>query len=140
MSDLSEKVQKRVEHLVGELKGEADIPPAMILTDYQDRIVEVAMMMPETGGEKDQVAAMMAAICALHRAKEAAFVSAAWMVLRTGSKDEALSTVPAECADRKEVVMVQAVSVDREAVMLTLTDRSREQHGGRRFVGRDARG
>lgn len=120
MSTLFEDVQKHVEHAVAGLTGSDDFMPLLVVRDHQDRDLAIGMTWPgETGvgGSKDMVAASMAALCCLHRAKEAAFASVAWTIRpKPGEWD---GTAPADSPDREETVMVAAIHGDGSSTLFT---------------------
>lgn len=111
MNTLFEDVQKQVEEVVAGLQGEDDFMPMMIVKDHRERILCIGLVMPQEADAKDLLAASMAAICALHRATEAAFTSVAWMVAREPGK-KMPDKPPSECDDRQEIVVLAAVKAD----------------------------
>lgn len=113
MSNLFEDVQKQVEDMTQKLSGDEDFMPMMIVKDHRDRVLCIGLVWPseDEGEGKDTVAASMAAICALYRAKEAAFTSVAWAVM--GGPGKKIPTGSLEkCEDRMEVVMLNAMNAD----------------------------
>lgn len=118
MSTLFEDVQKHIEYAVAGLSGSDDFMPMLVVRDHQDRDLAIGMVWPdETGDSKDLVAASMAAMCCLHRAKEAAFTSVAWTIQpKLGEWD---GKAPADSPDRKEAVMVIAIGADGSSTMFT---------------------
>lgn len=116
MSALFEDVQKQVENMVGELEGEADFLPMMIVKDRRDQILCIGLVMPDESAGKDVVAGSMAAVCALYRAKEAAFTCVAWMVQREPGQPMP-DKMPSQCEDRQEIVILTAVKADGTSAM-----------------------
>lgn len=118
MSNLSDDMRKQVEEIIAGLSNDEDFMPTLIVRDHQDRMVCVGLMMPESADAKNVVAGSMAAVCAVYRAKEVMFATAAWMV--KGAAKDGLPAIPLSmCDTREEVVMVTSVQSDLSVAMFT---------------------
>lgn len=111
MDTLFERAAKHIEAAVRDIEGDEDFLPFMALTDHRGETIIAGLMMPETAQGKDSVAAMMAALCTLHQATEAAFGSAAWTV-EADENGKMPDLPPSECDNRKETVVLQMVDTD----------------------------
>ena len=117
---LTESVQRYIENMVQDLKGDEDFPPFFIIKDHQGTNRILAVEMPEGADAKDKVANMLAALCALHRVTEAALGAVGWMV--KVDKDDlglVVGLPPSQDPRRVEVVMLTIASVEDDSLMYT---------------------
>jgi hypothetical protein len=104
--NLGENTKKHLASIMKDLSGKDDFMPFLLLNSKVGHIY-VGLMMPGEEDKKDSLADTMMAVCAVHRATEAMFVSTSWMVSR--KKDEGpldMSTPPSQQPDRVEAVFM----------------------------------
>lgn len=108
------KLKQFVTDLVGHLDPGDDITPMVLAADENGEMISMLAHVPfEDARFKDELALAMIATLAVTEAVEAAFISCAWTVMREtepGPDDP----LPADCPDRKEVVI--AVHHTRDGV------------------------
>lgn len=115
---LFEHTRKHVEKMMQDVTGDEDFLPIMAVRDHKGDLIACGLLMPDEGQEKDMMAWTMSAICALHRATEVAFTSAAWIVIRK-DKEPMPDMPPSECPDRQEVAMITMVDADGKGFLHT---------------------
>lgn len=118
MGTLLEHAQRHVASMVADLEGEQDFMPFMTIRDRDTGgVAYVGLMMPSGGDEKDGIADVMTALCAIHRTTEAVFVCTSWQVTCKNSGDPeaqkyAQSLPPSQHPDRVEVVFAHEATPD----------------------------
>ncbi len=78
MTSLLDDARESVLSKVANLEGDDDFAPFMLINGA--KTAYVALEMPEWGQPRDNVADVMTALLAAHRATEAVFASVAWML------------------------------------------------------------
>lgn len=114
VSTLFEDARKHVELAAADLSGEEDFMPLLVMTTGDDEAVAVGIVM--TADHPDALAGSITGLCAIHRAREAAFASAAWLVMPKPGENP-LAVSPSEHPDRQEQVMLITVDAEGTASM-----------------------
>lgn len=119
MSVLSDIAKRHVDAMMEDLTGDEDFMPFLTIRMHDDGIAYVGMAMPDGDEARNWLADVMMALCAVHRAKEALFVSVSWMVKRdtaTISDDESPEypkVMPRDHPDRIEAVVMTGIAGER---------------------------
>lgn len=97
--------------LVEDLTGNEDPTPFQILKDRNNTLSITLVHIPESSEDRDVMADFLTAACCVHRATEAAFLSAAWSSVYSSIAD--VKERPAQRANRVEVVTLIHVTQRR---------------------------
>jgi hypothetical protein len=86
VGELINRAREHIGSLMADLEGDDDFMPFMLITGPKEDVY-VGVVMPKWGSPRDDIADVMMALLAMHRATEAVFASSAWM-LSVSSEEE----------------------------------------------------
>lgn len=117
MTDLLKYAQDHIVSMMTDLEGDDDFMPFMTVRHARtNEVCYVGIMMPQDDDQKDMVADVMTAVCAIHRTNEAVFCCTSYMVSARADDPEDLaraeSTRPRDHPDRVEVVFAHEATPD----------------------------